>query len=205
MDYRDRTRAYYEHRGADFGSDKPEYHNFTSSFLREDFGYFLHELQGPLVLDLGSGPGRDALLLLEQGLHPICVDLSPVMARVCKSKGLSSCVMDLENLAFSDSVFDGVWACGLLNHFPRDSVLPVVEGINRVLNKKGILFVNVGEGDYQSYLYEPWAEIRGPFLARHLDEDFRRLISPYFEVINFSRALSEDVEANELNYVCRKK
>ena len=205
MDYKDKTRAYYEHRGADFGFDKPDYHNFTSRFLREDFGHFLHELQGSLVLDLGSGPGRDAFFFKRKGLLPVCVDISPAAIQFCKKADLQACVAEGEHLPFLDGSFDGVWACGFLNHFPNDSVLPVAAEINRVLKRKGVLFANVGEGYHQGYLYDVWEEIRGPFLARHFDKDFREIISPYFEVVHFSRTLSEDGQTNELNYVCVKK
>ena len=206
MDYKYKTRAYYEHRGADFGSDKPDYHSFTPRFLSEDFGYFLHELQGSLVLDLGCGPGRDALLFREQGLHPICVDISPAMVHACKSKGLDSCVMDLENLGFADGFFNGVWAYTSLHHIPKTNVPSALAGIARVVKNKGPLFVGVKEGYFEGFV--PSSNLLVPdecrFIAHYSEDELASLLSVDFDVIHSCRT-QPDSHSLYLNFLCVKK
>lgn len=206
MDYKDKTREYYERRGSSFGGDKPEYNQFVSRFLREDVGLFLLNLKGTRVLDLGCGPGRDALFFKGEGLTPICVDISSAMARDCKNKGLISCVMDLENLGFMDEAFDGVWAYTSLHNIPKRNAADALKGISRVLKKNGQFFVGVKEGDYEGYV--PASNMLVPdecrFIAHYTEEELTGLLASCFTVTHSCKT-QPDEHSYYLNFLCEKK
>lgn len=48
---------------------------------------FVEKVQGK-ILDVGSGPGRDGVLMKNRGLDVICLDASESMVKLCESRGL---------------------------------------------------------------------------------------------------------------------
>jgi SAM-dependent methyltransferase len=67
---------------------------------------------GSLVLDAGSGPGRDCAYLAGLGLRPVALDLSRGMLLEGRRRGLSAPAIqaDLRWLPFADGSFAAVWA-----------------------------------------------------------------------------------------------
>ena len=71
-----------------------EYDNETTDFWQrfprsiiKEFGV---RVKGGKILDVGSGPGRDALLLQDFGCQVTCLDASTKMVEMCKEKGLEN-------------------------------------------------------------------------------------------------------------------
>lgn len=205
MDYKSQTRQYYDGYGANFGKDKHgDYEKFVKKHLFEDVKLFIDNLKGEDILDLGSGPGRDALFFKERGLKPVCVDISPEMAKVCREKGLEAVVMDMENLAFSNESFDGVWAYASLLHVPKIIIRSVLDNIYRVLRSEGVFYVGMKEGDFQGFIPNQLVPIYCKFMALYSDEEFRKFLDEKFEILNFSKTEADEYNTY-LNYLCRKK
>lgn len=81
---------------------------FWNYFPRDFISKFTSSLPGKRVLDLGSGSGRDAVLLREQGLEVICADASKAMVAMTKGLSFESYQTTFADLNFPESSFDGV-------------------------------------------------------------------------------------------------
>ncbi|MDP2779756.1 class I SAM-dependent methyltransferase [Devosia sp.] len=86
--------------------------------------------QGALVLEVGAGSGADAKFLRRSGLSVVTTDIQSNVADV---------LCAFEHLPFRDSVFDGVYARGVIHLC--DSHMAQAEAL-RVLRPGGTLFVS---------------------------------------------------------------
>src|SRR5665811_46497 len=109
-----RTIDTYNHTA---GAYDEETSNFWNIFPRTIIDTFASMVHGR-VLDVGSGPGRDGLILQEKGLDITCLDASEKMVELSTSRGLNSVVGDFCSLPFQDAMFGGVWAYTALLHIP---------------------------------------------------------------------------------------
>jgi SAM-dependent methyltransferase len=123
--------------------------DFWDNFPKKIVDDFCAALPGNTVLDLGSGSGRDALLLREHGLQVTCVDGSEAMVAMTKSLGFVSHLMDFSELAFEPGSFDGAWAYTSLIHIPKDQAGGVLRHVHELLRPKGVLLFGAinGEGE----------------------------------------------------------
>ncbi|MDO8435470.1 MAG: class I SAM-dependent methyltransferase [bacterium] len=124
--------------------------DFWDRFPRTFFDAFMERAQGD-VLDVGSGPGRDGLLLKDAGLTVTCLDASEVMIALCEEKGLKAVLGDFCTLPFEDDSFDGVWAYTSLLHIPKSEMPEALEEIKRVLKAGGIFGLGMIEGATEEY------------------------------------------------------
>lgn len=103
------------------------------------------------VLDVGCGPGRDALLLKNKGLDVIGIDASEEMVRIATARGINSVVGDFASLPFENATFGGVWAYTSLLHVPKSEVHAAIQEIKRVLAPGGIFGLGLIEGEGEMY------------------------------------------------------
>jgi SAM-dependent methyltransferase len=82
--------------------------DFWDRFPKTIFDKFI-ELTKGRVLDVGSGPGRDGLILKNAGLDVVCIDASEEMVKLSLNRGLNSIVGDFNDLPFDNKSFDGIW------------------------------------------------------------------------------------------------
>jgi len=101
-----------------------------------------------LILDLGCGPGRDAIIFTQKGFRVVGIDLSKKMIERAKTRFKSAefKVMDVRKLKFSDGHFDGVWASAIFLHVPKKDVPATLKEAHRVLKKNGVFYVSAKEG-----------------------------------------------------------
>jgi SAM-dependent methyltransferase len=122
---------------------------FWSNFPRADIASFVSALPGPNVLNLGSGPGRDAILLRNAGLNVACIDGSVEMVRHTNALGFESRLAEFESLTYPNDSFDGVWAYTSLFHIPKIEMLVILKRVHAWLKPKGCLFQGMFEGDFE--------------------------------------------------------
>jgi ubiquinone/menaquinone biosynthesis C-methylase UbiE len=127
-----------------------ETRDFWDQFPRTFLDTFI-TLSGENILDVGSGPGRDGLLLQKSGKNVTCVDASQAMMKLTAARGLHSVLADFDPLPFEDEFFDGVWAYTSLLHVPRDSIDKALFEIRRVLKPQGVFALGLIEGDSEEY------------------------------------------------------
>ena len=132
-----------------------EYDEETKGFW-DKFPYtfidnFKASIKGDKILNLGSGPGRDALILKESGFNIVCLDASESMVDICRNKGLESILADFLSIPFADDSFDGVWAYTSLLHISKNQINQSLSEIKRVMKRDGVLGLGMIEGSGEEY------------------------------------------------------
>jgi len=114
---------------------------------------FARDLPGKRLLDLGCGPGVDALHFAELGFQVTAVDYSAAMiaaARAASTAPNAPCfrVLDMRDIgrAFLERSFDAAWVCASLLHIPEQDVPVVLAGLHRVLKTGGRAMVSLKGG-----------------------------------------------------------
>ncbi len=187
---------YEKERGGDFSS-------FMQKNLSEEVDFFLQELKGKKILDIGSGTGRDALFLKKQGLEPTCIDISSAMVEICKQKGLEAYRKDIEDLDFEEVSFDGVWAYTSLLHIPKKRIYNSLARIREILKEDGLLFLGMVEGEGEKIHQSPNKSEKRRFFALYSDSEVREILKDYFDILKYKRFQVSEKETY-LVYVCKK-
>ncbi len=174
---------------------------FWETFPRTFLDHFI-ALSGTKVLDIGSGPGRDGLLLQEAGKEVVCLDASEEMVKLSSGKGLASVVGDFMNLPFPDASFDSAWAYTSLLHVPKTDVDIALAEVARVLSKGGVFGLGLIEGDEELY-----RESSGVALPRWFSFYTREEIETLLQNHGFGNLYFESFKPkskNYLNFIFRK-
>ncbi len=134
-------------------------------------------LSSGTVLDLGTGPGTQAIALAKRGFQVTATDLSDTAvkqaANKAKAEGLNIAFQqdDILNSQL-DQQFDFVWDRGCFHVFPSERRQDYVQVIDRLIKSNGYLFLKCF-----SHL-QPGEE--GPY--RFTPEDIGQIFSNYFNV-----------------------
>lgn len=176
--------------------------DFWQRFPRMFFDKFAELVQGK-ILDIGSGPGRDGLLLKEKGLEVMCLDASEVMIKLCEEKGLQSVVGDFVSMPFENNSFDGAWAYTSLLHIPKTDVSKAFDEIKRVLKDGGILGLGLIEGDIEEYRESSGVNMPRWF-SFYTKEEVEQLLAGHgFKVLYFEQF--QPRSKNYLNFIAQKQ
>ncbi len=164
---------------------------------------FCEKMEGDKkVLDIGSGPGRDGLLLKERGLDVVCLDASSEMVKLCENKGLDSIEGDFLDLPFEDSTFDGVWSYTSLLHVQKKEMNKALSEVRRVLKKDGIFGLGLIEGNKELYRESSGVgELR--WFAFYLREEIEKLLEDQGFVVEYFEDFTPSSK-KYLNYILRK-
>ena len=158
--------------------------DFWNLFPRDFLDRFIAE-SGPHVLDIGSGPGRDGLLLQAAGKQVICLDASQVMVELSRERGLESIVGDLLALPCADRSFDAAWAYTSLLHVRKSEFDTALSEIRRVLVPGGILGLGLIEGDTELYRESSGVSLPRWFSFFEKDEVIEHARTSGFELVHF--------------------
>lgn len=154
------------------------------------------------VLDVGSGPGRDGLILKEKGLDIVCLDASEAMVALSASRGLDSILGDFSALPFPNDSFGGVWSYTTLLHVPKAYIGTALSEIARVLVKGGTFGLGLIEGDDEMY-----RESSGMHLPRWFSYYQKKEVENLLRRHGFSIVYFEQFKPrskNYLNFISRK-
>lgn len=122
---------------------------FWENFPKIIIDKFCEDLKGKKILDLGSGSGRDALILRDKGLEIVCADASKEMIKITNNLGFESIESDFQNYDFSKEKFDGVWAYTSLLHINKEEMKKILKKIYKTLKPNGIFLIGMIEGIYE--------------------------------------------------------
>jgi SAM-dependent methyltransferase len=111
---------------------------------------------GARVLEIGSGPGRDARALEEAGLSVRCTDVTPAFVSLLRAAGFDADVVDpltddLSDPAAPGTPYDAVWAGACLLHVDRDDLTTVLSRLGEATRRGGLLYASLKEGDGESW------------------------------------------------------
>ena len=121
------------------------YVNFTPELV--DAIRSVEEIVGKRLLEIGCGTGGNAAMLAGSGAEMVLLDLSAEALAVARETarcfGVRAYLVqaDARALPFADSIFDGVYHQGVLEHFREPSLILAEQG--RVLHSGGLLAVDV--------------------------------------------------------------
>ena len=158
--------------------------------------------KGGVIIDVGSGPGRDGLILKDKGYEIICLDASEVMVKICIEKGLHAVVGDFLDLPFNDSEFDGVWAYTSLLHVEKNKITKALNEIHRVLKNDGVFVLGMIEGDTEEYKTTSGIDKPRYFAFYTKDELENLLKEAGFEILYFEEFKPRS--KNYLNFISKK-
>ncbi|MEX0749053.1 MAG: class I SAM-dependent methyltransferase [Candidatus Saccharimonadales bacterium] len=183
-----------------------EYDEETTGFWddhpREFIDKFTELAFGKKVLDVGSGPGRDGLILREKGLDVTCLDASQAMIDFCSARGLRAVMGDYNSMPFGDRSFDAVWAYTSLLHAKKSAVdIPLIE-VSRVLRPNGVIGLGMIEGKGEGYRES--AGVNKPrWFSYYTESEIRSLMEKHgFDILFFSKF--QPRASNYLNFIARK-
>ena len=76
---------------------------------RATFLSMLQQENKQILLEIGTGHGRDSLFFQKQGFKVTGIDISSTMVSLCRQKGITAFVMDMAELGFENNSFDAVY------------------------------------------------------------------------------------------------
>lgn len=185
----DKTAASWTERYFDFTRMARQYADFEP-LLRP----------GSLILDVGSGPGRDARYFTEKGHKVIGIDYSDGMIKQAQLlvPEVTYAKMDMTALGFRDATFDALWVCGSLHHIPKTEAETSVAEFSRVIRSGGTLYISVTKGTGMDLVKDEEENPRKFFKYKN-EELAGILTSNGFQVLkNYTSATPSGVEFVEI-------
>lgn len=106
---------------------------------------------GGRVLEIGSGPGRDARELEARGLTVRRTDVTPAFVELMRADGHEADLLDplVDDLG---GPYDGVWIDAVLMHVARDEVPALLTRLAAATRPGGTLYLSTQEGDGEEWL-----------------------------------------------------
>ena len=154
------------------------------------------------ILDAGCGCGRDSLYLIENGLNVIAVDLSEGMIKEAKKNEVNAIKGDLL-LMKSNKEFAGIWCMATLHSIPKTDAPKLMKNFYSALEKEGILYIAVKEGEGEHLIEKKRYENSPIFYAFYKKEELEDLLkSCNFEIIEL--IISDDEGTNWIEVFAKK-
>ncbi len=142
------------------------------------------------IIDIGCGPGRDALFFTGHGLRVTGIDLSKktiVKARLIAPKADFQ-VMDFRKLSFPDELFDGAWFGASIFCVEKSHAGRIIENVYRILKKNGVMNISFKEGKGEGFELDKRYD-REKFYAYYTEEEVRPLLlNPGFKIHKITRS-----------------
>jgi len=131
------AKEYYRHR--DLNKFNSELDKFISLLPRD-----------AIILDVGCGAGiPTAKYLVQKSMNVTGIDISDVMLKMARENVPNGkfIKMDMTNLKFNNSTFDGIVSVYALFHVKKEDHLSVFKQFHKILKPGGILLINTGITD----------------------------------------------------------
>ena len=99
------------------------------------------------ILDVGCGSGRDSLHFMRLGHNVTPFDASEKMVELSsKLLGINVLLLDFDNMDFNNQ-FDGIWACAIFLHAPKNKMNSIIPKMERALVDNGVMYVSFKYGE----------------------------------------------------------
>ena len=117
---------------------------------RAFFDDFTARIAGGHVLEVGSGPGREALLLEQRGLTVTRSDGATAFVAMMTAAGHDARQLDVRTDALGGP-YDGILANAVLLHLDRSDLLPVLRRLRAAVHDHGVLALTLKEGEGEEW------------------------------------------------------
>ncbi len=178
------------------------------NIIKDLADYFLENIPGHKVLDIGCGPGRDARYFLEHGLEVTGIDMTAnfIKLAVTNAPKANFKKMDMRNLGFADESFDGIWSCASFLHIPKKQAKNTLQGFHRVLRPQGLLYISVKQGNGEkNVVNKRYKDGRSKFFAFYSKDELKKLLlSCDFKIIKISTNIFEETLDQWVNIFATK-
>lgn len=199
--YKEITKETYEKHAKTFAALTSHY---PTSPVKENLEFFLNNLCGTKIIDVGCGPGNYLEYFERKGYTTVGVDISKSMVSLCKDKGLSAYEMDFENLNFPNNSFDGAVAITSLLHVPKSKFPKTICEITNILVENGLLYIAMKEGDFDGFKKrEPYDNME-QYFSFYRQEELREILKRNFDILHFRRIKSTKTNQDILHFICEK-
>lgn len=138
------TNKYYDEHGRSWASGHQD-QNFWADALKE----FSKLLPKGKIIEIGSGGGRDAEMLISMGYDYIGTDVSQTLLEVAQENnpGARFVYQSVYELNFPNEKFDGFWTAATLLHIPKSRIDEALQSIKNVLKDDAVGFISLKEGE----------------------------------------------------------
>ncbi len=184
-------QEYYARRSNDYDRQKSRTWKSSRGFSDEVAGEMLDALaalSNGVLLEVGTGSGRNALPLLEKANPHLIIglDLSREMLKQAKEKALSykgnlHLVMgDGERLPFADKVFDAIVCMSTMHYFVLEE--GILHAFFKVLREKGVFVcgdLTIHESDGHRFLESLERIVSKAHAAYHKPSEMRKLMETH--------------------------
>lgn len=194
-----KTIRAYNHSAKEYDDETID---FWKKFPRTFFDKFAKLAKGK-VLSIGSGPGRDGIILKEAGIDVTCLDASKAMVKLSEEKGLRSVLGDFNALPFDNNSFEGIWAYTSLLHVPKSEIWKALAEIKRVLKNDGVFGLGLIEGQTEEYKESSVINMPRWFSFYNKKEIDELLRKHGFKIVHFEEFKPKS--KNYLNFIAKKK
>jgi SAM-dependent methyltransferase len=119
------------------------------AWKRDERGHFqtlLNMENKQILLEIGTGPGRESLFLQKHGFRVTGIDISPVMVSLCRQKGVRAFVMDIVDLEFEYGSFDAVYAIKSFLHLSKREFPDALKNVRKVILPGGLFYLGMYGG-----------------------------------------------------------
>jgi len=157
-----------------------DYHktHFDINEIKNIADFFIQNLKGQKILDIGCGPGRDAKYFSEHNLEVTGIDLTSNFIKMASQNvpNAKFIQMDMRNLDFPENTFDGIWSCASFLHVPKDEAKNTLLGFRKILKPTGLIYLSVKQGNEEKFVEKDEYKGRAKFFAFHTQNEFKKLI-----------------------------
>ncbi len=134
-----------------------------------------------VVLEVGSGAGRDATVLAATGCRYLGIDLAGRTAAWVRARGLAAVQASALRLPLHDRSVGAVWSMSTLMHLPGNGLEGALAEIRRVLRPGGL----VGLGLWGHDVDGEWVDRHGRYFRHRTDDGVRRHLTDVGDLVTF--------------------
>ncbi len=149
--------------------------------------FFIKNVKGNEILDMGCAAGRDAKYFHDEGLDVTGIDFTKKFIQMSRLKAPKArfIQMDIRDLKFKDDKFDGIWCCAALLHIRKKQDKKTLKGFRRILRNNGLLYISVKKGTGEKMVMKEEYLGNEKFFAFYDKEEFEELVKKSgFKIMN---------------------
>ncbi len=153
------------------------------------FNYFIDNLPGKRILDMGCGVGANSNFLIQKGFQVIGIDASENMLNNARKlyPDLTFENQNILTISYPNNSFDGIVLAYVIEHFNNEGLLKLRDEITRLLRDGGLLFITSHEGNSEEILSDPLDENISIYYNFLTSDKIDSLFSDFQRVSYYSR------------------